>query len=132
MIPLLKNVRSTPGIHAVDMLVEQTAPRELTVRAGGFRVVGIDHVLAADQSYGYTQRPEVTWLIGYLVRAKADGSISLLVDEFAEDGADVMYAFGPDSSYDLLHNLFVAKLPGNVPNLDAVTVEIVRMIEGGS
>lgn len=98
----------------------------VTVKAGTFVIAKTSHSLGADSDFTVTSRPNVTYVFGYLVKEIASGVVSVLVDEFIDDGVDSAYSFG-GSPYELLSQIFRFVLPPNTATLNSVDVTVLTV-----
>jgi hypothetical protein len=118
---------ANPSVNNIELVVEELSSTELVVRAGTFKVSGVDYAFAEDQVYALVNDPPVrVWVTGCLVRNES-GDAQLLVDEVYDNGEDAPYSF-KGSPYQLLNHLFVFEIPahgGTLTDLDVTAFLVV-------
>lgn len=101
----------------------------ITVLGGGVHLAGQARVLAANESYAVTTRPEDTDVIGYLVEDTSNQELHVFVDEVVLDGLDDTYEFVRGGPYKLLHVLYKVRVPGNTLDIDTLDVTLFHIVE---
>lgn len=124
-----KDVYSGGGVVLLDLTVEVSG-MDITVKAGAFKAAGGEHELLEDVVFIATNRVENAWLDGYLVKAKDDGEIGLLIDERLSDGvtSDDAYQWegGP---YEQIIRVFEIHVPGGSSSLETLELQVNRVLE---
>ena len=114
----------------LDLQVTTTGDT-VTVVAGSFRLAGVDYELVEAQTYQVTlDYPEYhTTITGYLVRAKVDGEIGLLVDEVPAIVGHPPYDFSdPESPYECLLQLYVLQVPAQTTDFTELPCLVYRQV----
>ena len=119
-------VQAPESDHALALDV-QVAGMTITVKAGDFRICGVDYQLGEDQEFDASaDDTEETCLDAYLVVDKSDDSVALLVDERV--GVEPGYSFAPDGPYTLLEQLYTASIPADTTDLDDATIRVREIV----
>ncbi len=117
----ISSQRAGAPIHDMDLVIEQTDPLEIAVRAGSLRFEGVDTGLDQDESFALTTRPTAAQIIGYVVQDKQDNdAIHVFVDEILLDEEDEAFVFNHQDRYKLLAYLYRAVIPANTSDLTDV------------
>lgn len=99
-----------------------------TIEAGGAKIMGVQHSFLAHSLAIHADADDSSHVYGWLVRAKSDGAVSVLIDEVVLDGVDEPYLFGDASLYLPVVLIFSMDLPAATTALDdpAVTIKVQR------
>lgn len=102
-------------------LVLETNGASITVKAGSFKIGGVEYQLAEDAQYTVTvpNAAYATTIFGYLVvpnTVPPGTTVSLLVDEISCDPTDVPYQFLSGGPHKLLATVFELQVPAGAPN----------------
>lgn len=128
MITTFRHARSKVG-DDMQLLVEQTDFTKLCVRAGAFRLLGENMVLAEDAEWEFTQQPtERMWADGFIVRDRSTGEVAVLVDEFTYGEGGERYDFN-SGPYELVHYLFRFDIPAGMASLESVICFVEHIVE---
>jgi len=120
--------KAKPTVHAIGLSVEQSG-MTVTVKAGTFKMSGVDYEFTEDQDFVATADPtDDTVVTGYLTREIATGNPVLVVDEEVLDGSDVPFNF-QGSAYKLLHKFYQLRVPAGATDLDAVDIQVFSIVE---
>lgn len=114
-----------PEMNGLNLNVSQDNDT-VTVEAGLFKIAGQDYELDQVWTFQATSRPNMTVVMGYLVQDKTTEVVSMVIDEFVQDGVDVRWVGDPNLN--VLEELFWIKVPENVTNLDDIEVQVLRQI----
>jgi hypothetical protein len=115
-----------PEANALALAVE-VAAMAITVKAGSFRIAGVDYELVEDQEFSATaDEDEDTSLLAHLVVDKSDDSVVLLVDERVGD--EEVYDFPHDDPYRLLELVYWAKIPPGTTDLADAEVQVRTIV----
>lgn len=114
--------------HAIDLAVE-AAGMVIIVRAGAFKAGGEDLELAEDVTFTVRNAANNVWIDASIVREKATGEITVLVDEREADGVtfDMPYEFegGP---YEKLYPIFSIGIPSGTSDLAGLDLRVNRVV----
>jgi hypothetical protein len=122
--------KSPKGSNVVELEVLQEE-MSITVKAGSFRVRGVDYDLIEDQVFTATERPERTDAVAFLVKQKSDDSIIVVVDElvFDEDSGWPDHYDWENSPYEKLKRIWNSNFPSNMTSLDDVVIYANRIVD---
>jgi hypothetical protein len=116
--------------HALSLDVEEDGV-DIIVKAGDFRIGGVDYTLGEDQVFSVANKPEKFDAMAFLVEQISDGSILVVVDEKDYDtdsGWDEPYDWN-ESPYRLIEHIWHANFPPNTTALDDIIVYATRISE---
>jgi hypothetical protein len=118
------------GKHHIDFTVTQSG-MELVVHAANAVLEGEAFELTADAHLTIQGDPDHdvavnVWMVDHL----ADHVFGLLVDEWVLDGIDAMYEDFATDGYRNLGSLLIFRVPAGAATLDAVTVELYKLVPG--
>lgn len=117
------NSSASPDIHRVALAVE-TRGLTIIVKAGRFRISGVDYDLAEDQEF--TVDPAVAAdVVGYLVLD--NGVPRVFVDEVSAQNAGL--DLRRDTTLTPLHTLFIAMVSAGITSLDEMPVRVRHIVE---
>lgn len=122
----ITEVQASAEDHNINLDV-QVDGMTITVKAGSFRVCGVDYQLAEDQEFEVTaDAAELTGIEGWLVVDKASGLPVVFVEERVSSERGYMF---PDSGpYKLLEGIFFAQIPPGTTDLKDVEIRVRRLV----
>jgi len=123
--------RSQRASTLIGLSVEQSG-MDITVKAGDFRWKHAVYTLAQDEVCEVeADAQHVKSVIGYLTRDTITKAIDILVDEVLHDGVDTAYdpKRGDEVPWEIIHNLFIARVPAGATSLDDATIKVYHIID---
>lgn len=115
--------KGNPDVHFFNLTVEQTG-MTLTVKAGSFKMSGEDHTLTEDSEHTVLAGK---CTLGYLVKHKVSGDISVVVEETDDEDTEV-YNW-KQGEYDLLFSIFNVTTPVDAVTLDDVQINVYEIYD---